>query len=109
MSDLKSCPFCGSAAIVKDLGDATFVCCVDCDASTAMWYESTGDATTAWNTRAESKETCDSCRWWEEKEAGCGECDSGSNSLGNFGFQENWMSIDCCGSSFGCIHHEAKP
>jgi len=52
VSDLKPCPFCGSANLGRTVGDPwQWVVCLDCDAQGPSLERSESEATDAWNTR----------------------------------------------------------
>lgn len=52
MSDLKSCPFCGSRAIVSEFGGPKYLVeCLCCDAGTFIGRAKAEDAAEDWNGR----------------------------------------------------------
>ena len=99
MENLKPCPFCGSEAIVKDLVDAKFVACEKCDASTAMWFDSIGDAIASWNTRHHP--TCETCKEYSEY------YEEVTNYKRRVTVCLNGYTRDQ-GPDFGCLHHQPK-
>lgn len=50
--ELKSCPFCGNKAEVKDTDDGgSYVCCTYCNASSCLHYERKENLYSRWNDR----------------------------------------------------------